>query len=239
MSDLPLIGIEVDLTATPTGRRYAKCYESYFDAVSDAGGAPVLLPPCPEPAARRVLAAVQGVVVPGGDDFAAEEWGEVNRDNPRFTASDPRRLVQGKLLMRLILEQRVPFLGVCYGAQLLNLAQGGTLLQDLPTDLAEPLPHHTEAHDVRVKPGTLLAKLTGVKRMSINSRHHQANQRVGDGLRISAQAEDGVVEAIEAADPEAHPFLLGVQWHAEELGDGPGGAPVFQGLVEAARARGR
>ncbi|MEZ6186464.1 MAG: gamma-glutamyl-gamma-aminobutyrate hydrolase family protein [Planctomycetota bacterium] len=232
---MPLIGIDVDLTATPSGRRYAKCYETYFDAVSDAGGAPVLLTPCPEPAARRVLSAIQGVVVPGGDDFAADEWGEVQRDCPRFTPSDPRRLIQGKLLMRLVLEQRVPFLGVCYGAQLMNLALGGSLLQDLPTDLAEPLPHHTEPHDVRVTPGSLLAKLTGVRSMQINSRHHQANQRLGDGLRISAQAPDGVVEAVEAQDPEH--FLLGVQWHAEELGDQPGGAPVFQGLVEAAKAR--
>lgn len=174
------------------------------------------------------------MIVPGGDDFAAEEWGEVNRECPRFCPSDPRRLVQGKLLMRLVLEQRVPFLGVCYGAQLMNLALGGTLLQDLPTDLADPLPHHDQAHDVQVTPGSLLARLTGVTTMTINSRHHQANQRLGEGLRISAQAPDGVVEAIEARDPER--FLLGVQWHAEELGDTPGGAPVFAGLVEAARA---
>jgi putative glutamine amidotransferase len=228
----PLIGVEVDLEANARGRRFAKCYESYFDAVSAAGGAPVLLPPTTSPAAlARVLEALDGVVVPGGDDIAAEEWGEVQRACPRFVAVDARRLDHGKRLLAGALERGLPVLGVCYGAQVLNLVAGGTMVQDIADERSDAMDHRTGTHELTVAPGTLLARLLGPGPVVVNTRHHQSNREPGRGLVVSALAPDGVVEAVESADPAR--FVLGVQWHPED--QGPAGAPLFAGLIEAAR----
>lgn len=235
MSERPLIAIECDLETNARGRRYAKCYEKYFDAVVAAGGAPLLLAPVPDDVLAQLLSRVEGVVVPGGDDFAGEEWGEAQRPCPRFVASDSRRLEFGKRLIRAVLAAERPYLGVCYGAQLLNLACAGTLVQDIAQDLGgDPLGHHTTGHAVEVAPDSLLARLTGRTQLEVNSRHHQAIAAPGRDLVVSARAADGVVEAIEAEGAER--FLLGVQWHPEDL-EGPSGGALFSGLVEAARAR--
>ena len=231
MGRLPLIGIEVDLEANAKGRRYAKCYESYFDAVSDAGGAPVLISPTSGAVTERVLAALDGLVVPGGDDFSAEDWGEVQRPCERFAASDARRLEHGRRLVQSAIQAGLPYLGICYGAQILNLVRGGTLVQDIPDEIADPL-DHGEPHTIEITPNTLLARLTGTLSTGTNSRHHQSVLKVGQGLRVSATSSDGVVEAIEGT-PEDR-FLLGIQWHGEELADAPAGAPLFQGLIAAA-----
>lgn len=228
----PLVGIEVDLEANASGRRYAKCYEAYFDQVAGAGGAPVLLPPSGAGVEGEVLARLDAVVVPGGDDFHASEWGEEQRPCARYVAVDARRLAHGKRLIRAVLELGLPFLGVCYGEQLLALACGGTLVQDVPDEVEGALDHRAD-HRIEVAPGTLLERLCGRGELEVNSRHHQAVRRPGEGLVVSARAADGVVEAIEAADGR---FLLGVQWHPEGL-EGPAGSALFEGLVEAARAR--
>lgn len=231
MGRLPLIGIEVDLEANAEGRRYAKCYESYFDAVSDAGGAPVLVSPTSGAVTDRVLAALDGLVVPGGDDFSAEEWGDVQRPCERYAASDARRLEHGRRLVQIAVREGLPYLGVCYGAQILNLILGGTLVQDIPDEVASPLDHRAP-HTITITPETLLARLTGTLTTLTNSRHHQSVLNVGDGLRVCATSSDGVVEAIEGVAEGR--FLLGIQWHGEELADAPAGAPLFQGLVTAA-----
>ncbi len=228
----PLVGIEVDLEPSASGRRYAKCYEAYFDQVVAAGGAPVLLPPSPEGVEAEVLARLDAVVVPGGDDLHAAEWGEEQRPCPRFVAVDARRLEHGKRLVRAVMRLGLPFLGVCYGEQLLALAGGGALIQDVPDEVPGCLDHRA-SHTVEVAEGTLLARLAGSGTLEVNSRHHQAVRAPGRGLVVSARAPDGVVEAIEAADGS---FVLGVQWHPEEL-QGPAGSALFEGLVEAARAR--
>ncbi|MBL4846971.1 MAG: gamma-glutamyl-gamma-aminobutyrate hydrolase family protein [Planctomycetes bacterium] len=233
--DHPLIGIEVDLAATESGRRFAKCYESYFDAVSDAGGAPLLVPPSPAPLLRRALGALDGLVVPGGDDFHASDWGEDQRPCERFAPSDARRLKQGRLLIGLVDELQLPYLGVCYGMQLLNVVRGGALIQDIPDEVEQPLDHRGPAHGVEVSPGTLLARLVGAGTThTVNTRHHQSVREAGRDLVVCARAPDGVIEAVEGPQER---FLLGVQWHAEELGAATTGGPLFAGLVEAARAR--
>jgi len=235
MGQRPVIGIEVDLETNQKGRRYAKCYETYADAVVAAGGAPLLLAPAPEDALARVLSLVDGVIVPGGDDLAAEEWGEVQRPCPRFVATDARRLDVGRRLMRLVLAADLPFLGVCYGAQLLNLALGGTMVQDVPDEVPGCLEHAGTPHPIDVAPGSLLADLLGATRVEVNSRHHQSNREPGRGLVVSARSADGVVEAIEGAGRA--PFRLGVQWHPEDLGAAAPGGRLFEGLVEAAGSR--
>lgn len=230
MAMSPLIGIEVDLDVTPAGRRYAKCYESYLDAVASAGGTPVLVAPHGSGACEALLGLLHGLVIPGGDDLCADEWGETQRPCPRFVQEDARRLAHGKDLLRRWLALGRPFLGVCYGAQLLNLARGGTMVQDVPDEVAGALWHATGTHPIEVLPGTLLHRLVGA-RLEVNSRHHQANREPGQGLRVSARSADGVVEAIEGTAPDE--FLVGVQWHPEDL-PGPAGAGLFRALVEAA-----
>jgi putative glutamine amidotransferase len=226
----PVIGIEVDIAVTESGRRYAKVYETYCDAVSDAGGAPILLPPMPDGALDAALGVVSGLLLPGGDDLAADLWGEVQRPCPRFVAVDARRLDHGRRLLAAARARDLAVLGVCYGAQLLSLVRGGAMVQDIPDELPGAMPHSGEPHPVEVAPGTLLARLLGAGRVEVNSRHHQSVRGPGDGLGVSARAPDGVIEAVEAPGER---FVLGVQWHPEDLG--PLGAPLFRGLVDAAR----
>jgi putative glutamine amidotransferase len=229
----PVIGIEVDVAATESGRRYAKGYLSYVDAVLAAGGVPLLVPPMPQDALERAVALLDGVLVPGGDDIAAEEWGEVQRACPRFVAVDAARLEHGKRLLRLALDQGLPVLGVCYGAQLLNLVAGGTMVQDIADEHPAALDHRAGTHDITLEPGSLLRRVLGRPTTTVNSRHHQSNREPGPGLVVSARAPDGVVEAVEGTD--ASRFVLGVQWHPEEFGQE--GSRLIDAFVEAARAR--
>jgi putative glutamine amidotransferase len=230
----PLIGIEVDLSATPAGRRFSKCYESYFDAVTDAGGAPLLVPPTSAAALPRVLSVLDGLVSPGGDDFHASAWGEEQQPCERFVASDERRIEAGTRLLRAVDAAELPFLGVCYGAQLLCLLRGGTLVADVPDAYPECIDHRS-SHAVELVEGSALARVAGEGPHEINSRHHQAVREPGRGLRVCAHAGDGVVEAVESTDPGR--FVFGVQWHPEDLPGNPLGHGLFAALVEAARAR--
>lgn len=229
----PVIGIEVDIAATESGRRYAKGYLSYVDAVLLGGGVPLLLPPMHDEALDLALERLDGVLVPGGDDIAAEEWGEVQRPCPRFVAVDPVRLERGKRLLGRALERQLPVLGVCYGAQLLNLVAGGTMVQDIADEVADAADHRAGTHEVRVEAGSLLARVLGRTVTTVNSRHHQANREPGRGLRVSARSPDGVVEAVEADDPAR--FVVGVQWHPEDFGEE--GVRLVDALVAASRAR--
>ena len=229
----PVIGVEVDVAATASGRRHAKAYLSYVDAVLAAGGLPLLVPPLTPGALEQAVGLLDGVLVAGGDDIAAEEWGEVQRACPRFVAVDPVRLEQGKRLVRLALDRGLPLLGVCYGAQVLNLVAGGTMVQDIGDEVPDALDHRAGTHEVTIEPGSLLRRVLGRPTATVNSRHHQANREPGRDLVVSARSSDGVVEAIEGADPAR--FVLGVQWHPEEFG--PDGLRLVEALVEAARAR--
>ena len=179
MSGRPWIGIEVDLEANAAGRRYAKCYETYFDAVSAAGGVPVLVPPTPH--VEALVARLDGLVMPGGDDLHASEWGESQRPCARFIEVDGRRLSAGKALLQAALGRGLPFLGVCYGMQLLNLLRGGSLIQDLPQEVPEAQEHSGPKHGVEVVGETRLAEVVGAGVHEVNSRHHQAVGRWGEG----------------------------------------------------------
>jgi putative glutamine amidotransferase len=233
----PLIGISAyceqarwgvwDSQAMVLPRRYA-------DRVSAAGGIPVLLPPVPGVA--DALGQLDGLMLSGGGDidparYSAEpaaETGSVReeRDTAEFA------------LFAAALALGLPVLGICRGMQVINVARGGSLHQHLPDvvghDAHAPVPGAFGTHPVRVAAGTRLAAILGRDEAGVPTHHHQAVDRLGQGLTAIAWTEDRIIEAFEL-DPGESPFVLAVQWHPE-AGDDPS---LFQALIAAARDRSR
>ncbi|MEW6546967.1 MAG: gamma-glutamyl-gamma-aminobutyrate hydrolase family protein [Bacillota bacterium] len=237
MGLLPLIGItssvdEEDRVQVPSG---------YAAAVEAAGGIPVVLPVLAPEKAGEVLAHLQGLLLSGGVDVDPSHYGE--DPLPGLGRVTPERDAFELALAREALALGVPVLGVCRGVQVLNVAAGGTLYQDLGSQMGNVLKHRQEAprwhesHSVRLDPGSRLAAILGVPEVRVNSFHHQAVREVAGGLRAVAWAPDGVIEAVEATGTD-HRFALGVQWHPEEMWRRhPLHLKPFAALVEAARAR--
>lgn len=202
---------------------------AYVAAVHRAGGIPVLLPPLPDGAAEA-LAGVDGLLVAGGADVGAERYGAVPREG-----NDPPRRERDAwelALLDVALERSVPVLGICRGAQVLNVATGGSLHQHLPdvlgSEVHRPAPAQHGRVRVAVQPGSGLARAVGLT-VDVPCYHHQAMDRLGLGLRATAWADDGTVEAVELPGDA---FVLGVQWHPElDAHDDR----LFVALVQAAR----
>ncbi|MDO9355914.1 MAG: gamma-glutamyl-gamma-aminobutyrate hydrolase family protein [Solirubrobacteraceae bacterium] len=247
----PLIGISTselrtpdrvdrDPDAEPPQRELALGLD-YPVAVAAGGGIPVVLPPHLD-LASDLIARLDGLVLSGGPDLDPALYAAAPNEHlgPIEPATDRWELS----LVRAALERDIPVLGICRGMQLLNVAYGGSLWQDLPSELGvEEIYHRQKArgsevtHDVTVDPDTKLASLTGPGTVAVNSFHHQAVQRLGEGLVITARDEsDGVVEGIE--DPSRR-FMVGVQWHAESLYARPAHLGLFLGLVGAASGVGQ
>jgi len=209
----------------------------YLKAIEDAGGLPLVMPPLAEEAIEPLLDRLDGVCLSGGPDldpalYAAEphpELGPIEPELDRFELAVAARADA----------REMPILAICRGTQALNIVRGGALHQHLP-DLSTAIPHRqtvasTEAsHAVEVDPDSQLAEVMGgeAQLADVNSFHHQAIDRLGDGLRVSARAPDGTIEAIE--DPRRR-FLIGVQWHAETLVHRRPEAELFRRFVEACR----
>lgn len=213
----------------------------YAAAVEAAGGIPVVLPVLAPEKAGEVLAHLQGLLLSGGVDVDPSHYGE--DPLPGLGRVTPERDAFELALAREALALGVPVLGVCRGVQVLNVAAGGTLYQDLGSQMGNVLKHRQEAprwhesHSVRLDPGSRLAAILGVPEVRVNSFHHQAVREVAGGLRAVAWAPDGVIEAVEATGTD-HRFALGVQWHPEEMWRRhPLHLKPFAALVEAARAR--
>jgi putative glutamine amidotransferase len=235
------VGIAVTLDAEGRwrpGRAYHYVDAAYADAVAAAGGAPVYLPGAGDTADRvaaDVVARVDALVLPGGDDFLPDA---TYPPGVRFAAAPPAQLAFDSALLAAALARGIPVLGICYGLQLLALHHGGRLVYDIPTDLPAASDHRLEdpaaRHALRIEPGSRLAAILDGLPHAVNSRHHQAVADPGHGLRVCARAEDGVVEAIEAADAADGRFVLGVQWHPESM-DAAHRGRLFGALIEAVR----
>ncbi|PYR90643.1 MAG: peptidase C26 [Acidobacteria bacterium] len=213
--------------------------DDYIESVKHAGGEPVVLEPGDD--LRESLARVDGLLLSGGPDVDPRLYGETPHPS---TVVDSDRDTFEIPLSREAVARDVPLFAICRGVQVLNVAAGGTLVQDIPSAIKSELDHsiqepkHAEAHDVRVTPDTRLASaLTPSRQLdtcSVNSRHHQAVARVAPSFVVSAVSSDGIVEAIER--PEST-FCVGVQWHPENFwrtGEFDG---LFEAFVEAARQR--
>ncbi len=197
-----------------------------------------MIPPIPEVAedAEDVVAQLDGLVVVGGADVAPGQYGELA--HTACAGFHETRDEVEMALIRAALAVDLPYLGVCRGLQLLNIVRGGTLLQHLPDVVADPLRHRPGPgrygrHHVEIEPGSRLAELLG-DHVEVVSCHHQAPDRIGEGLTlVGRDTDDGVAEALE--DPE-RAFCLGVQWHPEEDRDGAG-MTLFRALVAQATER--
>jgi putative glutamine amidotransferase len=214
---------------------------SYVQAVLRAGGAPVLLPPVEDDAVlAAVRAPLDGLLLSGGGDVDPVHYGEAIL--PECDPPEPARDYTELALTRWALEERLPILGICRGMQMLNIALGGSLYQDLPSQCVGIVRHNnvpqvgsTIGHMLRVRPDSQLATVLGTVQLGVNSFHHQAVKRPGAGVEVVAWAEDEVAEAIEAAD---YPFVMAVQYHPEALD--PADEPsrrLFAAFVDACRAR--
>jgi gamma-glutamyl-gamma-aminobutyrate hydrolase PuuD len=200
---------------------------SYTDAVADAGGEPVLLPT--GAVSAEVVARLDGLVVAGGADVDPARYGQAA--GPRTTVVRPERDESELIALQAALDRDLPVLAICRGMQLLNVALGGDLVQHLPdaenTGIHDPGAGLYHRREVRTEPGSALRRLLGPTG-SVACHHHQALARIAPELTPSAWAEDGVVEAVEAAGRR---FCLGVQWHPEEGVD----RRLFAAHVDAAR----
>jgi putative glutamine amidotransferase len=200
---------------TDMGRERIALNSSYVRALLAAGLTPLLAPPLLDPAqAGDVVAAASGLVLTGGEDLHPSSYGET--PHARLEETDQARDAVELALYRAARARGLPVLAICRGIQLVNVAEGGTLYQDLTSDRPSPINHVDPKgrHAVRVEPGTLLHRTVGDP-ASVNSRHHQAVKTLAPSLRAVAWAEEGVIEGVELVDSGA-PWLLAVQWHPED-----------------------
>lgn len=196
--------------------------QTYVDAILRAGGAPMLIPPLQdETTLRAIYERLDGVLLAGGGDIEPRHYG--HEPHEKLGLTDPLRDTAELPMARWAVADAKPLLGICRGVQVINVALGGTLYQDIPSEIASELRHNLSyeredwthmAHEMQLAPGSRFAALMGVRSMPINSMHHQAIKVIAPGLRAVAWAPDGVIEALEGAGPS---FLLGVQCHPEAL----------------------
>lgn len=234
----PLIGVSTSITVGASPER-AYVNSAYLHAVQQAGGVPVALPPQLSSASMRQLAGdLQGLLLTGGGDMDPALFGET----PHATLYDvaPSRDTLETSVLHVALDRGLPVLAVCRGLQVLNVALGGSLHQDVGTDPGTQLAHSQKeprdqpTHKVKLTPGCRLAATLGADELEVNSMHHQAIKRLGRGLTAVAWAPDQIVEGAEIGDPSR--FVLGVQWHPEELvGHSEPARRLFAALVAAAR----
>jgi putative glutamine amidotransferase len=242
----PVIGVTSDFNAgdkdRPGGREPTYFLRArYVQAIEAAGGLPLILPITDSrKEIGRLLDLVDGLLLTGsGPDLDPKLYNETKRY--RFKVMSRERAGFELALAKQAWEREVPTLGICGGMQLLNVAAGGSLYQDLPGQLKTLIKHQQQSyatessHWVNVESGTRLRAIARAPRIRVNSSHHQSVKAVGPDLVINARATDGVIEGIEAPD---HPFLVGVQWHPEFLyTSDPISRKLFTTLLSAASQR--
>ena len=235
----PLIGL------TPshnTDNHDIQMRPTYLKAVTAAGAIPVVLPlTSSEEDLKQLVDTLDGFLFTGGPDVHPFLFGEETLDHCGSVSAERDQMELA--LLPLVMETGKPILGICRGVQLLNIGLGGTIWQDIPSQVTSDFPlAHTQpfaytlpSHTVTVKPGSRLAEITGAETLSVNSMHHQAVKDVAPSLTASAFSSDHLVEAVEMPD---YPFFIGVQWHPEYLWEkNEAASRLFAAFAKAAGAR--
>lgn len=234
----PLIAL---IATRQTHLKRAPTYEipqAYLDATLTAGGLPILLPTSlPITALPELVNRFDGFVLSGGGDVDPALYG--GHLDATVHSIDPERDAFERALIPLVLQADKPLLAICRGVQILNVALGGSLYEDIPSALPEALRHDWYpdiprdylAHTVEIEQGSRLAEILGTRKLRTNSLHHQAIRQPAPGLEVVARAEDDVIEAVELPGKR---FAIGVQWHPECLPNEPAMQRLFSEFVNAA-----
>lgn len=232
---VPACTVAVTASIRPDGdTSRVRLTAAYVTALEGAGLIPLIVPPLSsERAAAAVLDSVSGLVLTGGEDVDPARYGEKRHEKVRSV--NAARDATEAALVEAAKGRGMPVLAICRGIQILNVALGGTLVQDISsqceTDIAhdEDGPRDSRSHEIIVEPGSLIANAIGTERCTVNSFHHQSVKDVADGMRVSARSPDGIVEGIESTDEDW--WVLAVQWHPEEMTNSP--EPWDRGLFKA------
>lgn len=236
----PIIGISCMNDDDGRGGRLMAVRPSYLRAIEAAGGVPLLIHLTDDEAVVRALyERCDGILLPGGDDIDPAYFGEER--HPQLGDVDPQRDTVELLLARWTREDRKPLMGICRGLQVINVAFGGSLYQDIPSQLPDSLDHRhntrlrqydVPGHPLALAPDSWIAERLGATEVVSNTMHHQAIKEVAPGLRAVGQAPDGVVEAVEG---DGEHFVVAVQCHPEHLWSSaePRWASFFRAFVEA------
>ena len=206
---------------------------AYVTALERAGLIPLIVPPLSSAsAAAAIMESVSGLVLTGGEDVDPARYGEKRHEKVR-SVNAARDATEAALIEEAKVREK-PVLAICRGIQILNVALGGTLVQDIPsqcgTSIAhdEDSPRDTRSHDISVEPGSLIAKAVGAEHLRVNSFHHQSVKDVAAGMHVTARSPDGIIEGMESTGAW---WVMAVQWHPEEMTDSP--EPWDRGLFKA------
>ncbi|HEV7594342.1 MAG TPA: gamma-glutamyl-gamma-aminobutyrate hydrolase family protein [Gemmatimonadaceae bacterium] len=196
---------------------------AYVTALENAGLIPLIVPPLSSASApAAIMDSVSGLVLTGGEDVDPARYGEKRHEKVR-SVNVARDATEAALIEEAKTRGK-PVLAICRGIQILNVALGGTLVQDIPsqcdTSIAhdEDTPRDRRSHEISVEPGSLIAGAVGTEHLSVNSFHHQSVKRVADGMRVTARSPDGIIEGLESTNDW---WVMAVQWHPEEMTDSP------------------
>jgi putative glutamine amidotransferase len=233
----PLIGITTRTSRDADGHPMVAVQHAYVDAITQAGGVAVPVPSIlPEEDYLELYSRLNGILFTGGGDIALRHFS--GSDHPRIDGIDEARDSTELALLRAATNNGKPYLGICRGAQLMNVALGGTLYTHIPDQLQGAIDHdypgnrrRTIVHPVNVDETTRAAEIFGETLLNVNSLHHQGLKDIAPGLRVAGHAPDGLVEVVELPD---HPYAVAVQWHPEWLTDQPAMQRLFKSFVDAA-----
>lgn len=222
-------------------RSYFELRQNYSDAIYAAGGCPVLIPLIPEPAyIESLVDRLDGICLSGSpSDMDPLRYGQ--EPHPKLGEVLPRRDETDLLLLLAAERRKIPLLAICFGIQALNVSRGGTLVQDIGSQVEGSIKHQQSgeqtyhSHTVRLASGSILDEIAGPS-LRVNSHHHQAIQNAGRDLTPIAWASDGLIEAVH--DPRPDYFVLGVQWHPEVGWESdPASSAIFERFIAAAQTQ--
>lgn len=194
-------------------------HHDYHKAVAANGGIPIILPYLNAEMALETLPLCDGIILSGGEDVDPQFYGQ--DPHPKLGPTIPERDKAETAIVKYVLKNDIPLLAICRGLQILNVALGGTLIQDIPSQVSEPIQHtqiverSRDTHWVNIQKDSKLYTLMGTDLVRVNSLHHQSINRTASDLQVVAQSSDGIIEAVEYVHPTT--FTLGVQWHPESM----------------------